>query len=277
MPESMPVHDRSHPKRSGASCRRGPLSGRCRWPGTDAPLRAPVVHRKQGRIGDLVTNADLAPNHRLGAAGGANPGAVLAEESGAAGQGGLRWCVDPPDGTTNYATATPFLHLDRTHPGPAPILAIAVPFLKEMYGGQGRTFCNDRPLGGSCDRPNSLLVTGFAYDRHTRLDNNYAEFCWFTLAPTACAGAVCSGGPGLRGRWPPGQLGTGPVSGIWRWRGVGGLAGGTVTGCNHPSTSPVAGSLPLAPACMRRSPRGCLRCSHCLEPPSGAEVTAMGS
>jgi myo-inositol-1(or 4)-monophosphatase len=25
-----------------------------------------------------------------------------------------------------------------------------------------------------------LLVTGFAYDRATRLDNNYAEFAWFT-------------------------------------------------------------------------------------------------
>ena len=23
-------------------------------------------------------------------------------------------------------------------------------------------------------------MTGFAYDRHTRLDNNYAEFCWMT-------------------------------------------------------------------------------------------------
>ena len=39
---------------------RGPLSGRCRWPGTDAPLRAPVIHRKQRPHGDLVTNADLA-------------------------------------------------------------------------------------------------------------------------------------------------------------------------------------------------------------------------
>jgi hypothetical protein len=26
----------------------------------------------------------------------------------------------------------------------------------------------------------SLLVTGFAYDRHERIDNNYAEFCWIT-------------------------------------------------------------------------------------------------
>ena len=33
----------------------------------------------------------------------------------------------------------------------------------------------------SCDRlASSLLVAGFAYDRHTRLDNNYAEFAWFT-------------------------------------------------------------------------------------------------
>ena len=30
------------------------------------------------------------------------------------------------------------------------------------------------------DLADSLLVTGFAYDRHSRLDNNYAEFCWFT-------------------------------------------------------------------------------------------------
>jgi myo-inositol-1(or 4)-monophosphatase len=26
----------------------------------------------------------------------------------------------------------------------------------------------------------ALLVTGFAYDRRSRLDNNYAEFAWFT-------------------------------------------------------------------------------------------------
>ena len=26
----------------------------------------------------------------------------------------------------------------------------------------------------------SLLVTGFAYDRKTVEDNNYSEFCWFT-------------------------------------------------------------------------------------------------
>jgi myo-inositol-1(or 4)-monophosphatase len=33
----------------------------------------------------------------------------------------------------------------------------------------------------ACERlADALLVTGFAYDRHTRLDNNYAEFAYFT-------------------------------------------------------------------------------------------------
>ena len=112
---------------------------------------------------------------------------MLAEESGAAGQqDGLRWCVDPLDGTTNFAHGYPFFATSiGLTLGQQPILgAIAVPFLKEMYWGAPGigAFCNDSPLQvSSCDRlEDSLLVTGFAYDRHTRLDNNYAEFCWFT-------------------------------------------------------------------------------------------------
>ena len=62
--------------------------------------------------------------------------------------------------------------------------AIAVPFLGEVYWGAPGVgaFCNERAINvSSCKQlEDSLLVTGFAYDRHTRLDNNYAEFCWFT-------------------------------------------------------------------------------------------------
>ena len=57
------------------------------------------------------------------------------------------------------------------------------PFSKRCTGGTGdRSVLQRQPLQvSSCDRlEDSLLVTGFAYDRHTRLDNNYAEFCWFT-------------------------------------------------------------------------------------------------
>ena len=143
----------------------------------------------KGRIGDLVTNADLAAERIvLELLAEQTPEiAVLAEESGAAGQqDGLRWCVDPLDGTTNFAHGYPFFatSIGLTF-GQQPILgAIAVPFLQEMYWGAPGVgaFCNDSPLQvSSCERlEDSLLVTGFAYDRHTRLDNNYAEFCWFT-------------------------------------------------------------------------------------------------
>lgn len=143
----------------------------------------------KGRLGDLVTNADLAAESVvLDVLARETPDiAVLAEESGAAGeQDGLRWCVDPLDGTTNFTHSYPFF---ATSIGltfrQQPILgAIAVPFLGETYWGapgQG-AHCNDRTIQvSSCERlEDSLLVTGFAYDRHTRLDNNYAEFCWFT-------------------------------------------------------------------------------------------------
>ena len=143
----------------------------------------------KGRIGDLVTNADLAAERVvLEVLGRETPDiAVLAEESGAAGeQDSLRWCVDPLDGTTNFTHGYPFfatsIGLTFRH---RPILgAIAVPFLGETYwGAPGHgAHCNDSNIQVSrCERlEDSLLVTGFAYDRHTRLDNNYAQFCWFT-------------------------------------------------------------------------------------------------
>jgi hypothetical protein len=111
----------------------------------------------------------------------------LAEESGAAGeQDGLRWCVDPLDGTTNFAHGYPFFatSIGLTFRQTPVLGAIAVPFLGEVYWGAPGlgAFCNEQAINvSSCQQlEDSLLVTGFAYDRHTRLDNNYAEFCWFT-------------------------------------------------------------------------------------------------
>ena len=143
----------------------------------------------KGPVGDLVTNADLSAEalilERLNSL---TPEiAVLAEESGPTGeQEGLRWCVDPLDGTTNFAHGYPFF---ATSIGltwrQQPILgAIAVPFLRETYWGAPGlgAHSNDTPIKVSAcsSLDEALLVTGFAYDRQTRLDNNYAEFCWFT-------------------------------------------------------------------------------------------------
>jgi myo-inositol-1(or 4)-monophosphatase len=149
--------------------------------------------RDKGRSGDLVTNADTAAEEAvLALLERESPGlAVLAEESGrrsaAAGASqDLEWCVDPLDGTTNYAHGFP---LFATSVGllwqGVPLLgAIAVPRLDELFWaapGLG-SWCNEQRLAVSaCTALESaLLVTGFAYDRSRRLDNNYAEFAWFT-------------------------------------------------------------------------------------------------
>lgn len=143
----------------------------------------------KGRIGDLVTNADLAAEQVvLQELARATPHiAVLAEESGAEGeQNGLRWCIDPLDGTTNFTHGYPFFatSIGLTFQQQPVLGAIAVPFLNETYWGAPGlgAHCNDSSIQVSrCERlEDSLLVTGFAYDRHTRLDNNYAQFCWFT-------------------------------------------------------------------------------------------------
>ena len=146
--------------------------------------------REKGRAGDLVTEADLAAEQAVLAVLEAETPelGVLAEESGRrSGHGGdLEWCVDPLDGTTNYAHRYPFFatSIGLTWQG-APLLgALAAPALDALYWaapGLG-AWCNEEAIRVSdCNGlASSLLVTGFAYDRHTRLDNNYAEFAWFT-------------------------------------------------------------------------------------------------
>ncbi len=139
--------------------------------------------------GDLVTNADLeAEELVLNYLSEHSPDiAILSEEFGAKGKTNeLKWVVDPLDGTTNFAHGFPFF---ATSIGLTwndnPILGtVEVPFFKESYWaapGIG-AFCNEKKIRvSSCKKlSDSLLVTGFAYDRKKRLDNNYAEFCWLT-------------------------------------------------------------------------------------------------
>ena len=143
----------------------------------------------KGRVGDLVTNADLAAEKIvLEFLREQTPEiAILAEESGSSGSPGkLCWCVDPLDGTTNFAHGYPFFatSVGLIWDGRSMLGAVAVPFLKETYWcspSQG-SYLNEEPIQVSHCREleHSLLVTGFAYDRHECTDNNYAEFCWLT-------------------------------------------------------------------------------------------------
>jgi myo-inositol-1(or 4)-monophosphatase len=145
--------------------------------------------REKGAAGNLVTEADLAAEAAvLALLEAETPGLpVLAEESGRrSGQGDLEWCVDPLDGTTNYAHGFPVF---ATSVGllwrGLPLLgALAMPASEELcWAAPGLgAWRNGSPMRVSncAGVAEALLATGFAYDRISRLDNNYAEFAWFT-------------------------------------------------------------------------------------------------
>jgi myo-inositol-1(or 4)-monophosphatase len=146
--------------------------------------------KEKGRVGDLVTEADkkseaevLAilerhlPDHQ-----------ILAEESGKLGskESEYLWAIDPLDGTTNYAHGYPIsaVSIGLMVAGIPQIGVIYNPFRNELFRaatGLGAT-CNRRPIkvSDASELSQSLLVTGFAYDRRETLDNNYAEFCYLT-------------------------------------------------------------------------------------------------
>jgi len=146
--------------------------------------------QEKGRPGDLVTEADKAaevaildvlqrhvPTH-----------GILTEESGYLGDTTSKylWAIDPLDGTTNYAHQYPFsaASIGLLIDGIPQVGAIFDPFHNELFRaatGLGATR-NRRPIQVSqtSELSKSLLVTGFAYDRHETADNNYAEFCHLT-------------------------------------------------------------------------------------------------
>lgn len=145
---------------------------------------------EKGRPGDLVTEADKeaeaqileilqrhVPNH-----------AILAEESGTLGnqESPYLWAIDPLDGTTNYAHGYPVsaVSIGLLIEGSPQVGVVYNPFTNELFQaakGLGATL-NARPLNVSSTAKleQSLLVTGFAYDRRETNDNNYAEFCYLT-------------------------------------------------------------------------------------------------
>jgi len=143
----------------------------------------------KGRKGDLVTNVDLEAETKIKEfLIKESPNiSIIAEESGKSNYSSdLMWCIDPLDGTTNFSHGYPFF---GTSIGlvynEIPILgAISVPYLNELYWGciTKGSYCNDISIKVSNPRnlSESLLVTGFAYDRFEIENNNYAEFCWLT-------------------------------------------------------------------------------------------------
>tara|TARA_B100000212_G_scaffold41757_1_gene27023 strand:- start:240 stop:1088 length:849 start_codon:yes stop_codon:yes gene_type:complete len=143
----------------------------------------------KGREGDLVTNVDIEVETKIKdyLIDQTPEISILAEESGSLNKSSdLMWCIDPLDGTTNYSHGYPFFgsSIGLVAKG-IPILgAISVPYLNELYWGclTKGSYCNNEliKVSSPINLSESLLVTGFAYDRFETENNNYAEFCWLT-------------------------------------------------------------------------------------------------
>jgi len=143
----------------------------------------------KGEAGNLVTEADLAAEAAvIEVLRDATPTfGVLAEESGRRdGEGPLEWCVDPLDGTTNYAHGFPVFctSVGLLFEGRPLLGALAMPALDQLFyaaPGLGSWRDGNRLRVSDCARlGDALLATGFAYDRTRVRDNNYAEFAWMT-------------------------------------------------------------------------------------------------
>ncbi len=143
---------------------------------------------KKGTI-DLVTEVDLAvermfrqliadrfPDHQ-----------ILAEEMGGADTAppGPCWVFDPIDGTTNYAHGLPIFcaSLALEVDGVAQVAAIYDPTRRELFAAErgGGAFLNGRPVHVSTADAlvDAMLVTGFPYDVHARVDEIVGLFAAF--------------------------------------------------------------------------------------------------
>lgn len=133
---------------------------------------------------DLVTEYDLASEQYIREAIQSSfPNeAILAEEEGSLGEGEYRWLIDPLDGTTNFAHRMPIFSVSMAYAhGNEAILGVVYdPMRDEIFHAvKGRgAFLNDQPLSVSQtdELINSLVVTGFPYDKHTNPDNNLNHF-----------------------------------------------------------------------------------------------------
>jgi myo-inositol-1(or 4)-monophosphatase len=148
----------------------------------------PASIRTKRNLRDLVTEWDVRAEATIREVLEARaPGiAILGEEGGQSGDagGGMRWLVDPIDGTVNFAHGLPLWSISIALEDAAkqPIVGVvAVPALGwwfEAIAGHGARDHTGAPLAVSAqDRlDRALLSTGFPYDRATHPMNNFAEW-----------------------------------------------------------------------------------------------------
>src|SRR3989440_2885989 len=143
---------------------------------------------KKGTI-DLVTEVDIAVERRFRAliAERFPDHQILAEELGgaAAAPPGPCWVFDPIDGTSNFAHGLPIFcsSLALGVDGVAEVAAVYDPTRKELFTAErgGGAYLNGRPLrvSSTTDLVDAMLVTGFPYDVHSRIEEIVGLFARF--------------------------------------------------------------------------------------------------
>ena len=140
------------------------------------------VDRKHGT--ELVTAVDFATEElirrRLESAEPEIP--ILAEEEGGPRDARCYWCVDPIDGTTNYAHGHPFwaVSIGFVVDGEPIVGVVVAPALGiEWVARQDGPALRDGDVcrvSGADSIVDALLATGFPYDCHTNPDSNFDRF-----------------------------------------------------------------------------------------------------
>jgi myo-inositol-1(or 4)-monophosphatase len=143
---------------------------------------------KKGAI-DLVTEVDVAVERMFRSLVGERfpDHQILAEEFGgrAEAPSGPCWVFDPIDGTSNYAHGLPIFcaSLALEIDGVAELAAVYDPNRRELFTAErgGGASLNGRPLRVSRADAlvDAMLVTGFPYDVHARVDEIVGLFAAF--------------------------------------------------------------------------------------------------
>jgi myo-inositol-1(or 4)-monophosphatase len=113
---------------------------------------------------------------------------ILAEESGYNDikNSEYLWAIDPLDGTTNFSHGYPIytVSIALLKNGKPIVGVVYVPHMNELYKaelGKGATLNGEKISVNMTEKlSQSLLVTGFSYDRSIVEDNNYNEYIYFS-------------------------------------------------------------------------------------------------
>lgn len=166
---------------------------------------------------DLVTEVDLFSEKYIvkKLQGFSRRAGFLAEEIEKSPDNGLgRWIIDPLDGTTNFAHGYPCFTVSIAFETQGEVIVGVVyhPLLKELFWAAlgGGAYVGKRRLKISSTPRliNSLLATGFPYDRKTSSDNNLNHFSRLLMA----AQEVRRDGSAA---WDLCQVAAGRLDGFW--------------------------------------------------------------